>query len=215
MPRLSELAIHVEGRLIDIDEHRRRAGQRHRLAGRAERKGRAEHGIAAADALRHQHHQQRIGAARAAHDMPAPQNAASSASSCATSGPLMNWQWASTRADRLVDRLAEPAALRGDVDEGNGFWTHVLVHGAFEDCARLEHDQPTTRRGPLRAAADAAGLAGFRGNGSRSRGWPRPRRRSPRARRRCARHRGRRSIRRATARHGRPADAASNSCRPA
>ena len=66
---LQRSRVHVEGRLIDIDEHRRRAGQRHRLAGRAERKGRAEHGIAAADALRHQHHQQRVGAAGAGHDM--------------------------------------------------------------------------------------------------------------------------------------------------
>ena len=69
MPRLSEAGIHVEGRFIDVDEYRRRAGQRHRLAGRTEGKGRTEHRIARADALRHQHHQQRIGAAGAGHDM--------------------------------------------------------------------------------------------------------------------------------------------------
>ena len=34
---------------------------------------------------------------------------------------------------RLIDGLAEPAALRADVDEGHGFYGRVLVHGAF-DC---------------------------------------------------------------------------------
>ena len=66
---LQRSRIDVEGRFIDIDEHRCRAGQRHRLAGRTKRKGRTEHRIAAADALGHQHHQQRVGAARAAHHM--------------------------------------------------------------------------------------------------------------------------------------------------
>jgi hypothetical protein len=33
--------------------------------------------------------------------------------------------------DRLIDRCAEPPALRAEVIEGNGFWTHVLVHGAL------------------------------------------------------------------------------------
>jgi hypothetical protein len=35
--------------------------------------------------------------------------------------------------DGLIDGFAEPPALRGDVDEGNGFWTHVLVHGALQE----------------------------------------------------------------------------------
>ena len=33
--------------------------------------------------------------------------------------------------NRLIDRCAEPAALRDDVDERYGFWTQVLVHGAL------------------------------------------------------------------------------------
>jgi hypothetical protein len=34
--------------------------------------------------------------------------------------------------NRLIDGLAEPAALRGDVDEGQRFRTKVLVHGALQ-----------------------------------------------------------------------------------
>ena len=34
--------------------------------------------------------------------------------------------------DRLIDGFAEPAALRGEVDEGYGFRTQVLVHGALQ-----------------------------------------------------------------------------------
>ena len=90
--------IHVEGRFIDIDEHRRRAGQRHRFAGRAERERRTQHRIARADLLGHQHHQQRIGAAGAAHDMlGAAEMPRAPPPAAVTSGPLMNWQWLSTR----------------------------------------------------------------------------------------------------------------------
>jgi hypothetical protein len=35
--------------------------------------------------------------------------------------------------DRLIDGGAKPAALRGKVDEGNGFWAHMLVHGTVRD----------------------------------------------------------------------------------
>src|SRR4051794_6082308 len=48
---------HVECRFIDIDEHWRRARQRHGLARRTERKRRTEYRVATADALSHQHHQ--------------------------------------------------------------------------------------------------------------------------------------------------------------
>src|SRR6478672_2955364 len=30
-----------------------------------------------------------------------------------------------------IRSASEPPALRGEVDEGNGFWSHVLVHGAL------------------------------------------------------------------------------------
>ena len=34
--------------------------------------------------------------------------------------------------NRLVDRFAEPAPLRADIDEWHGFCEHMLVHGAFD-----------------------------------------------------------------------------------
>jgi hypothetical protein len=57
--------------------------------------------------------------------------------------------------NRLIDGLAEPATLRGKVDEGYGFGTQVLVHGALQGL----------RRGHLRVVAlhlimVAPGIAG-------------------------------------------------------
>jgi hypothetical protein len=43
--------VHVEGLLVDIDEHRRRAGQRHHSPVAQNVKRRAEHRVAGADAL--------------------------------------------------------------------------------------------------------------------------------------------------------------------
>jgi hypothetical protein len=34
-------------------------------------------------------------------------------------------------ANRLVDGFAEPATLRGKVDEGDGFAAQMLVHGVL------------------------------------------------------------------------------------
>jgi hypothetical protein len=34
--------------------------------------------------------------------------------------------------NRLIDGLAEPAALCREVDEHYGFWTQMLVHGALQ-----------------------------------------------------------------------------------
>ncbi len=62
--------IHVVGCFVDIDEHRRRAGQRHGFAGRAEGERWTQNGVPRADFPGHQNHQKRVGAAGAAHDMP-------------------------------------------------------------------------------------------------------------------------------------------------
>jgi hypothetical protein len=34
--------------------------------------------------------------------------------------------------DRIIDRFAEPPALRADIDERHGVWTKMLVHGALQ-----------------------------------------------------------------------------------
>jgi len=41
--------------------------------------------------------------------------------------------------DRLIDRLTKPAALCGDIDEGNRIWTQVLVHLTLQ---RLRSEHP-------------------------------------------------------------------------
>ena len=70
--------------------------------------------------LRHQHQHQRVGAARAGDRMLARRRTPPDrVSSAVTSGPMMNWQWSSTRAIASSIARAEPAALRGDIDERN------------------------------------------------------------------------------------------------
>ena len=100
--------IDVECRFVDIDEHRRRAGQRDRLAGRAERK--------ATDTAPHRRGPTPLAiSTMTSASVPlaqattclAPQKAASAASSAVTSGPLMNWQCVEHARHRLVDRTCQ------------------------------------------------------------------------------------------------------------
>ena len=130
-PALQRSCVHVERRFIDIDEYRCRAGQCHRLPGRTERKGRAEHRIARADAFRHQHHQQRVGAAGAAHDMPGAAEIRESGLELGHFRAVDELAMSKHPSDGLVDGFAEPAALGADIDEGHGFERHMLVHGAL------------------------------------------------------------------------------------
>ena len=58
----------------------------------------------------------------------------------------MNWQCVSHARDRVVDGAAEPAALGGDVDEGNRRRYEartLLVHQIF----RFESDRQTASAG--------------------------------------------------------------------
>jgi hypothetical protein len=61
--------VEVVGARVDVHEHRLRAGKRDHLAGRNEGERRRDHFVAAADAVRHQGDQQRVGAARRADAM--------------------------------------------------------------------------------------------------------------------------------------------------
>ena len=60
----TDAGIEVEGRGIDVDEHRPRAEPRDRAGGGEERIGRRDDLVARADAERHQRQQQRVGARR-------------------------------------------------------------------------------------------------------------------------------------------------------
>ena len=61
----------------------------------------------------------------------APQKSASRASSCVTSGPLMNWQWASTRATASSIDLPSRRRCAAMSMKGTGSGTQMLVHGAL------------------------------------------------------------------------------------
>src|SRR5258707_167019 len=71
--------------------------------------------------------------------------------------------------DRLVDGFAEPTTLRGDVDQRQGLWTQLLVHGALQ-ALRTGHRSATSRR---RGAAPCAGWRLRRGLQGLSRHRPR------------------------------------------
>ena len=66
---LKACRIEIEGVGGDVGHHRRRANERHHFGGGAKRECRTDHRIARPDLPRHQHQQQRIGAARTADDV--------------------------------------------------------------------------------------------------------------------------------------------------
>ena len=120
---------------LDVGEYRRGAEQRHHFRGRMIGEGRADHRIAAADPPGHQHQQERVGAAGAADRMAAPQNAARSALEGAHFRAVDELAMRQHARYRVIDRAAETAALRRDVDERNRpfFKASMLVHDGLID----------------------------------------------------------------------------------
>ena len=122
------LGVDIEGRFVDVDENRRGADQRRHLGGGAEGEGGAEHGIARADALRHQRQHQRVGAARAGHGMAGAAEPGERGFELAHLGAEDELAMVKHALDRLVDDGSETAALRRYVDERDGRQLRVLVH---------------------------------------------------------------------------------------
>ena len=102
---------------IDVDEDRRGADQHRHFRRRAEGEGRTDHGIARPNATAAQRQHQRVGAAGAGDDMLG-----------AAEGGELGLERPHFRAhdelamieharDGAIDRLAQPAALRADIDE--------------------------------------------------------------------------------------------------
>ncbi|MET4759828.1 hypothetical protein ABH970_000200 [Bradyrhizobium ottawaense] len=87
------------------------------------------------DVLCHQHHQKRVGAAGAADDMLGTTVGSELLLELGDFRAIDELAMVENALDRGIQRSAEPAALRADVDEGNGFGTQMLVHdlalGAF------------------------------------------------------------------------------------
>ena len=109
--------VEIVGLLVDVDEHRRRAEPGHRLGRRGEGEGRADHRVARPQPDRHQRNADRVGAVG---DADAVLRAAE--------GGELPFELADLRtqnvlpaldraADRRIEPLAEPAALRFQVDE--------------------------------------------------------------------------------------------------
>ena len=139
--------IDVEGLLVDLTEHRRRADERHRFGRGRIGERRADHGVAAPDALRHQHQHQRIGAARDPDRVPGAAEFGQRPLELTDFRPIDELAMLGDARDRVVDLLPEAAALRRHVDERNHVDTRVLVHHKSEASMR----QPATLRG-LRGA---------------------------------------------------------------
>jgi hypothetical protein len=122
--------IDIEARLVYIDQHRGRAHQRGSLGGRVKCEGRREHGVARADALCHQRHQQGIGTAGAGDSVAGAAERSQfgfDRVDLRTENELAVVEHA---RDRLVDRIAKPPTLRSDVNERD--WRivqpHLLIH---------------------------------------------------------------------------------------
>src|SRR3954470_1158915 len=76
--------------------------------------------------------------------------------------------------DRIVDRFAEPPALRGDIDEGHRFGTKMLVHRRLQWLEfRHRAASVSRRRGAAPCVPTRRALPGFPGIGLRFPGWPR------------------------------------------
>ena len=118
--KLEARRVEVEAVLDDVDEDRRRAEPRHHLGRRREGEARADHRVAGADAFRHQHHGERVGAVGAGDDVAR-----------AAEGRKLRFERRDLRPedvgamvddaqDRLVHCGADARALGAKVDEGQG-----------------------------------------------------------------------------------------------
>ena len=89
-----------------------------------------DHGVARPDPPRHQHQQQRIGAARAGDRVPRAAERRKLGLERAHFGSLDELAMRQHARDRVVDGAAEAAALGGDVDERDRllFKASVLIH---------------------------------------------------------------------------------------
>ena len=172
---LKACRIEIEGVGGDVGHDRRRANERHHFGGGAKRKRRADHRVARPDLPRHQHQQQRVGAARTADDMLGAAEGREVGLERAHFRPLDELAMVEHAADRVVDGAAETAALGGNVDERDraaveaGMLIHLVWHARSADNAARSLARRARLRGARAQAADRdfeAGdgfLAGHRG----------------------------------------------------
>ena len=159
--------VEIERVGADVGKDRRRTGKRNDFRRRAEGEGRTDDRIAGSDAPSHQHQHatHRCRSSRRSRDarrktppVPSP--------SARTSGPLMNWQCASTRP--TASSTARPRRRRWAATSINGMGRSSRRAWEFITGSNSESEnQPATRRGPLRCGAlDAAGTLIEAANGN-------------------------------------------------
>ena len=126
--RLGLLRVEVEAVGTHIDKDGRCAAKQCHLGGRNEGECGHEHGIAGTDALGHQSQQQRIGAVRATDAVARAAKGGKLPLKLDDLGPQNVLTMFEHRRDRPLDAVAQPLALRGEVDEGGNGLRAVLTH---------------------------------------------------------------------------------------
>ncbi len=160
---IEALRVEVEAIGTHIDKDGRGAAEQWHLGGRNEGECGHEDRIAWADAFGHQSEQQRIGAVRATDAMARAAEGSELPLELGDLGPENVLAMFEHRRDRPLDAVAQPLALRGEVDEGGNGLRAVLTH-AISSAASLgilPADRPC--RGLEVWARQAANLVDFRG----------------------------------------------------
>ena len=146
---LAACRIEIERGRFHVGHDRCRAAERHHFGRGAESESGTDDGIARSDAPRHQHEAKRIGATRTDNGVPRAAECREFGLQRPHLGSLDELAMCQHPGNRIVDGAAEPAALRGDVNERD----RPLVEAGM-----LIHENIRTRFGSI-AACDESGLA--------------------------------------------------------
>ena len=109
--------VDIVGVGIDVDEHRLGLGQRHHLGGRGEGEARHEHRVARSDAGRIERQQQRVGAVGAGDGVLDADIGGDLALELGDLRPENVFAAVDDAIDGGLEAVAEPFALRAEIDE--------------------------------------------------------------------------------------------------
>ena len=140
---LAARRIEIERLRLDVGHDRRGAAERDHFGGRAERESGTDHRIAGPDLPRHQHQKKRVGAARTGDRMARAAERRKFGLERAHLRSVDELAMREHAGDRVVDGAAEPAALRGDVDERDRPLVEagMLIHHRFRSDPKVRFDR--------------------------------------------------------------------------